>query len=50
MTRLVKILSIAGLSSVYLMQGACTLGNNGFSIIPTFSWNDLITQIQGLVT
>lgn len=34
MTRLIKILSVAGLSSVYLMQTACTFAQHGFSIIP----------------
>lgn len=35
MTRMTKILSIAGLSSVYLMQGACQITGDGLSIIPT---------------
>ncbi len=35
MTRMIKILSIAGLSSVYLMQGACQITGDGLSIIPT---------------
>jgi hypothetical protein len=34
MTRLVKILSVAGLASVYLMQAPCTFAQHGFSIIP----------------
>jgi len=34
MTRLMKILSVASLSSVYLMQTPCTFTGNGFSIIP----------------
>jgi hypothetical protein len=34
MTRLIKILSVAGLSSVYLMQAPCTFTGNGFSLIP----------------
>lgn len=34
MTRLTKILSIAGLSSVYLMQAPCVFSEHGFSMIP----------------
>jgi hypothetical protein len=34
MTRLMKILSVAGLSSVYLMQAPCTFADHGFSIVP----------------
>lgn len=34
MTRLAKILGIAGLASVYLMQTPCTFAQHGFSIIP----------------
>lgn len=35
MTRILKVLSVMGLSSVYLMQGACQMGPDGYSIIPT---------------
>lgn len=34
MTRMIKILSVAGLSSVYLMQTTCAFADHGFSIIP----------------
>jgi len=34
MTRLMKILSVAGFASVYLMQTPCTFEQHGFSIIP----------------
>jgi hypothetical protein len=34
MTRLVKILGVAGLASVYLMQAPCTFLPHGFTIIP----------------
>lgn len=34
MTRLVKILSVAGLSSVYLMQTTCAFAEHGFSVVP----------------
>jgi len=33
MTRLIKFLTVTGLSSVYLMQVACTTTGHGFSII-----------------
>lgn len=34
MTRFLKILGIAGFSSVYLMQGACTISGDGISFLP----------------
>jgi len=34
MTRLIKILSVAGFSSVYLMQTTCAFAEHGFSIVP----------------
>jgi len=34
MTRFFKVLVVAGLSSVYLMQTPCTFAGHGFSIIP----------------
>jgi hypothetical protein len=34
MTRLMKILGVTGLASVYLMQIPCTYAGHGFSIIP----------------
>jgi hypothetical protein len=34
MTRLIKFLTVTGLSSVYLMQVPCTMGHHGFSIVP----------------
>jgi hypothetical protein len=41
MTRLHKILSVVGLSSVYLMQAPCT-SIHGLSIIPNISLNNLL--------
>lgn len=35
MKRFMKILGIAGFSSVYVMQGACQFTGHGFSVIPT---------------
>jgi len=49
MTRLMKILSIAGLSSVYLMDGACTMSGDGFSFIPSFNLV-IATLLRGLTT
>ncbi len=37
MTRLTKVLGIAGLASVYLMQTPCTFAQHGFSILPSFT-------------
>ena len=34
MTRFIKILGLAGVSSVYLMQGACTISGDGISLLP----------------
>lgn len=34
MARLLKVLSVMGFSSVYLMQAPCTFETHGFSIIP----------------
>jgi hypothetical protein len=34
MTRLIKFLTVTGLSSVYLMQIPCTTSSHGFSMIP----------------
>ena len=34
MTRLIKFLTVTGLSSVYLMQIPCSNAGHGFSIIP----------------
>jgi hypothetical protein len=34
MRRLVKILGVIGLASVYLMQAPCTFAPHGFSIVP----------------
>ena len=34
MTRLIKFLTVTGLSSVYLMQIPCTMESHGFSMIP----------------
>jgi hypothetical protein len=34
MTRMLKVLSVLGFSSVYLMQAPCTFEAHGFSIIP----------------
>jgi hypothetical protein len=34
MTRLMKVLSVTGLASVYLMQVPCSFQGHGFSIVP----------------
>lgn len=34
MARLIKFLTVTGLSSVYLMQVPCSMESHGFSIIP----------------
>jgi len=34
MTRMIKILCVTGLSSVYLMQAPCTFAGHGFSVVP----------------
>jgi len=47
MTRLIKMLSLAGLSSVYLMQLQCTTLDHGFSI---FSSNLIPNPFAGLLT
>lgn len=48
MTRMMKILCIAGLSSVYLMQGACQMTGDGLSIIPTIQdpFRNLFTGLR----
>jgi hypothetical protein len=52
MTRFLKILGIAGFSSVYLMQGACTLSGNGVSFLPNVGTTitGYINTLLGLVT
>lgn len=55
MTRLFKILGILGFSSIYLMQGACTVGENGYSILPTTilsgaNLSNLLSGFTGLAT
>ena len=42
MSRLGKILSVVGLSSVYLMQNPCTTGTGGVTILPNISLNSLL--------
>ncbi len=37
MTRLAKVLGIAGLASVYLLQTPCTFAQHGFSVFPTLT-------------
>lgn len=53
MTRLVRILSIAGLSSVYLMQMPCAYTKGGLSIFPKAwvggSFSDLFGQLTDLI-
>jgi hypothetical protein len=54
MTRLIKMLSLAGLSSVYLMQLQCTTLEHGFSIfsgglIPN-PFAGLFSSVTGLFT
>ena len=34
MTRLLKVITLTGVSSVYLMQAPCTTLEHGFSIVP----------------
>jgi len=34
MTRLIKVLTVTGLSSVYLMQVPCSIAGHGFSVVP----------------
>ena len=54
MTRMIKILLVTGLSSVYLMQAACTFADHGFSMIPNGiipnPFAGLLTTLTGLVT
>jgi hypothetical protein len=45
MTRILKALSIAGFSSVYLMQTACSVSGDGISILPTLPGITAITQL-----
>jgi hypothetical protein len=49
MTRMIKTLSIAGLSSVYLMQGTCSLSGDGLSILPTFPSVSALLASFGIV-
>jgi hypothetical protein len=50
MARLLKVLAVVGVSSVYLMQAPCTFAPHGFSIIPnglipnplTTAWTTLL--------
>ena len=43
MTRLHKILSVVGLSSVYLMQAPCTtIKGGGLTILPNISLDNLL--------
>lgn len=37
MSRLSKILTLCGLSSVYLMQAPCTQLEHGFSVLPNLN-------------
>ena len=37
MTRIIKVLSITGLSSVYLMQGTCEMSGDGLSVLPNIN-------------
>jgi hypothetical protein len=50
MTRILKALSIAGFSSVYLMQGACTISGDGISILPTLPGISAITGLLAGLT
>lgn len=50
MTRLMKILAVTGLSSVYLMQVPCTNLEHGFSIIPNGIIPNPFAGITGTLT
>jgi hypothetical protein len=47
MRRLLKVLSVAGLSSVYLMQTPCTIADGGFNLLvePDFTLANILTQL-----
>jgi hypothetical protein len=49
MKRFIRVLMVAGFSSAYLMQGACTMldAENiaGFSILPTMSLTSLLSGL-----
>ena len=38
MKRAMQILSLVGLSSVYVTAGACTMSGDGWSFFPTIFW------------
>ena len=49
MSRLLKLLSFAGMSSVYLMQaGACNFDSNGISLLPNVGSFTNLTSGLGL--
>lgn len=51
MTRLIKFIALAGLSSVYLAQGFCTYGGHGISMIPNgIIPNPFAGLLNGLLT
>ena len=55
MTRLIKLSALTGLSSVYLMQGFCTYGGHGVSILPNIGnplgmFPNPFTYLTGLFT
>lgn len=50
MTRFLKVLGVAGLASVYLMQAPCTFAQHGFSIIPNgLIPNPFLSLTQGFL-
>lgn len=49
MKQIMRALSVVSLSSVFVMQGACTISGDGLSIIPTVpSLNVFLASIPGL--
>lgn len=50
MTRLMKVLTIVSLSSVYLMQVPCVTKEHGFSIIPNGLIPNPFAGITGTLT
>lgn len=47
MTRFIKLLAVAGLSSAYLMQAPCTFAGHGFSIFPSIGGLGSLTGLIG---
>lgn len=49
MTRIIKVLALASMSSVYLMQVPCTSNGNGLNILPFTFPNIFAGLYQGLL-